>query len=474
MTTPSCSAYPLPHARLDPGFCAVELPVEVSEARTILALEGVASSLLVLERGTSSVSHLQDLQGNDSIPDTKRVLLQQSGLNHGLAVYDNYIYASSDTTVYRWPFNHSSSNNQQLFDTIGDPTVVIANINANGNGGAPQGHTTRTIVFDTYGRLYISVGSMGNVDPNSYRARIRRFNISNTTHYPIDFETGEVYADGLRNEVGLAFDKHGVLWGVENGADKLYRQDLGGDIHNDNPAEELNRFPEETIGARYGYPFCWTEYKLPDEFGKGRGTVWAWPSSDLTNETYTDEQCNSSLFTKPEVAMQGHSAPLGITFYHYQNASDLPANCSGCFPESMDGYAFIAFHGSWNRDPPTGYKVVYVPMDANGRASGSPVDLLAHDSDMAPWPDGFRPVDVDFDACGRLLVSSDGSQGGNGTKIVRIERLPGDDFPTATPTVQPPFDASPTPSSAADPRFGGALWPLFLLLACVVRRAVAT
>ena len=49
------------------------------------------------------------------------------------------------------------------------------------------------------------------------------------------FQTGEVFADRLRNEVGLAFDKHGVLWGVENGADRLEREDLGGDIHNDNP-----------------------------------------------------------------------------------------------------------------------------------------------------------------------------------------------------------------------------------------------
>ena len=53
---------------------------------------------------------------------------------------------------------------------------------------------------------------------------------------PIDFSLGEVFADGLRNEVGLAFDSHGVLWGVENGADNLVRDDIGGDIHNDNPA----------------------------------------------------------------------------------------------------------------------------------------------------------------------------------------------------------------------------------------------
>jgi glucose/arabinose dehydrogenase len=201
----------------------------------------------------------------------------------------------------------------------------------------------------------------------------------------------------------------------------LFREDLGGDIHNDNPAEELNRFPEATNGSHYGYPFCWTEYSLAEGVGRGRGSVWAWPARDLGNESYTEEQCES-LFAKSEVAMQGHSAPLGLVFYDYVVASERPTECYGGFPQSMNGYAFIAFHGSWNRDVPTGYKVVYVPMDENGRAAGEPVDLLAHESEDAQWDDGFRPVDVDFDACGRLLVTSDGTDG-VGSKIVRIESV---------------------------------------------------
>ena len=72
------------------------------------------------------------------------------------------------------------------------------------------------------------------MDADSHRSRIRRFDLNNAI-LPLDFQNGEVFADGLRNEVGLAFDKHGILWGVENGADRLARSDLGGDIHNDNP-----------------------------------------------------------------------------------------------------------------------------------------------------------------------------------------------------------------------------------------------
>ena len=80
--------------------------------------------------------------------------------------------------------------------------MVIKNINADGHGGAPLGHTTRTIVFDSRGRLYVSVGSSQNVDQDSNRARIRRFAIPAAVPAGgIDFNRGVVFADGLRNEV---------------------------------------------------------------------------------------------------------------------------------------------------------------------------------------------------------------------------------------------------------------------------------
>jgi glucose/arabinose dehydrogenase len=149
-------------------------------------------------------------------------------LNHGLALHEGYLYASSDTTVYRWSYEGDD------FTSMGEEEIFVNNINENGMGGAPEGHRTRTMAFDELGRLYISVGSGGNVDVDSYRSRIRRFDLD-TEMSPIDFQAGEVFADGLRNEVGLAFDKHGVLWGVENSADRLSRDNMGGDIHNDNP-----------------------------------------------------------------------------------------------------------------------------------------------------------------------------------------------------------------------------------------------
>lgn len=224
--------------------------------------------------------------------------------------------------------------------------------------------------------------------------------------------------------MALEFAPDGTLWGAVNSADKLFHPDLSGDIHNDNPAEEVHRL---SSGQNYGYPYCWREYNLP--LGKGRGTAWAWPNASEVSKNVSDEECRSN-YDIPVLAMQAHSAPLGITFYQY--TEDRPAECDGVspFPRAMDGYAFITFHGSWNRDVPTGYKVVYVPVteDGTGFVGGigaDPIDLLAHDGAFANWPDGFRPVDVSFDDCGRLLVSSDGSRDEDrnyqGHKIIRIE-----------------------------------------------------
>jgi len=403
-----------------------------------------SDDLLVLERGIEAVSLLRDTDG-DGVPDTKEVVATAPGLNHGLAFVsttistttvsetyrEGYIFASSDSTLYRWPFPQVL----EAGDAV-NATPVVINIDTGG-------HRTRTPIFDSEGNLYLSVGSRSNVDPDSSRSRIRKFHLSNDTpQLPLDFQNdGEVFADGLRNEVGLAFDRYGILWGVENGADRLSRDDLGGSaLTENNPAEELHRFvmtnDDGQLPKHYGYPYCWTEYELPTNSDSanssgGRGTAWSWPSSGFSsNENpYVDADCrNESMFAKAELAMQAHSAPLGITFfdyYYYHNNNNNTANeCSGTFPEWMDGFAFVTFHGSWNRDIPTGYKLVYVPIDGEtGRVRNpnkDPVDLLAHVPPNAQWEDRFRPVDLVFDKCGRLLVTSDGTRGA-GSKIVRIE-----------------------------------------------------
>jgi glucose/arabinose dehydrogenase len=129
-------------------------------------------------------------------------------------------------------------------------------------------------------------------------------------------------------------------------------------------------------------------------------------------EGYTDEWCRANT-ERSVVSMPSHSAPLGIVFYDWKNVTRKEYDgrgCTGGFPAAMDKFAFIAFHGSWNRDPPTGYKVVFVPLDEGGNAIYQPIDLFRHGGETAEWKNGaIRPVDVQFDSCGRLYVTEDGT-----------------------------------------------------------------
>jgi len=277
-----------------------------------------------------------------------------------------------------------------------------------------SGHPTRTLVFDKSGIwLYVSIGSFNNVDNDSSRARIRRFDITNwNSTVPFNFHVdGELFADGLRNEVGLAWDSFGDLWGVENGHDL---------ISDDNPSEELNRFRVSQKGDHYGYPYCFSEYCLPVASGgsgvKGANTIWAYNTTIFPDKT--NEWCRENT-VQAVLSMPAHSAPLGLTFYDWKNIS----GCEGGFPKSFDKFAFVAFHGSWNRAIPTGYKVVFIPFDKNGNPLGQPIDLFRYNGTFgasAKWPQAIRPVDVQFDKCGRLFVTEDGSSTVNSGSVIKI------------------------------------------------------
>jgi glucose/arabinose dehydrogenase len=102
------------------------------------------------------------------------------------------------------------------------------------------------------------------------------------------------------------------------------------------------RFPvDQGTGAFYGYPYCFSEYKLPAGVSKGEKTQWAWPGSGKT-----DAWCRDTNNVKPPVlAMQAHSAPLGITFFDSSLIRQGSCGQGGAFPCDMDGQAFVAFHG---------------------------------------------------------------------------------------------------------------------------------
>jgi glucose/arabinose dehydrogenase len=324
-------------------------------------------SFVTLDRDSDSVLYIMKTTGtDDSNPRSWNVrsLVSARELSHGLAVHKKFIYVSTPNNVFRWPYTNSGTSN---FTIIGRRQRIMMNMNDDGRGGTTaENHVTQTLAFDPKDdKLYVSVGSKWNVDDDSFCSCICRFTIK--PPYPIDYITGEVFADGIHNAVGLAFDANDTLWAVENGSDELFRRDLGGDISKDNPAEELHRFLPP-YGHHYGYPYCITEYMMPN-FGSHKGTVWAMLE---TIQRINNANCRAN-YSKAVLAMQGHSAPLGMTFYKYNSNRKPQCRDIVPFPASMNGYAFIAFHGSWNRDIPTGYKVVYVPIPIKGRER---VDLL--------------------------------------------------------------------------------------------------
>ena len=182
------------------GYCAQIYAEQLSKPRGLFFLD--KARILIVEAGKGQITLLEDRNGNGRIdPSEHRVIASAPGLNHGLFVRSGYVYASSSTAVYRWKFLPKGMKIKFL-----KKELVIRGI----PGG---GHWTRTLVFDKSDNLYVSIGSAGNVDPDSSRSRVVRFTKQQLKKLPQAWARGEVFADGLRNEVGLAFDSRGRLWG---------------------------------------------------------------------------------------------------------------------------------------------------------------------------------------------------------------------------------------------------------------------
>jgi glucose/arabinose dehydrogenase len=142
-----------------PEFCVQRWASDLNEPRGMVVASN--GDVLVVERGFSNprVSVLWDDDGDGMSSVSERAILAEAeGLNHGIALCNGFLFASSDTQVYRWLYTEGARV------PLSAPTIVVHNINADGNGGAPMGHKSRTLAFDSGGNLYISVGSMGNVD----------------------------------------------------------------------------------------------------------------------------------------------------------------------------------------------------------------------------------------------------------------------------------------------------------------------
>ena len=243
-------------------------------------------------------------------------------------------------------------------------------------------HTARSLRFhpEQPGLLLVHVGSASNVDSTPSHAQIRAFQVG-TPALPaggLGWETGLLWASGLRNAEAIDFDRAGKLWACPNGLDDLARGDLGGDIHEHNPAEELVRVDEP--GAFFGYPYCWPQGLLPAA-NTPPGTMWATPGRG-----WTDEMCrDASQVTPPLFSFPAHMAPIDLLFWKGGFELGPPGG------PSWRKDAFVSFHGSWDSSVPVGHRVEHLRFD--------PASGLPSSSETFAFRPSWRPTGMTVAPC---------------------------------------------------------------------------
>ncbi len=305
---------------------------------------GPDGSVYVSQPGDGTVTRLVDANGDGAAEST---MVAVSGLNrpHGLAFHKGYLYIANTNGVVR-----------VALDAKGIPTGSPQAVNSYEGG---SGHITRTIVFGPDSGMYVSIGSSCNIceESNPQRATVMRFDENGSN--------GRVFSKGLRNAVGMAVDPAtNELWVSQHERDNLQPD------HQNLPADEINILRD---GGDYGWPYCHDDREPNPEFNDRA-------------------RCASTI--PPALRMQAHSAPLGITFL--AKATNLP--------DDWRGDAVLAFHGSWNRDVPTGAKVVRIRIRDNRPVAAEDFITGWQTADGNRWG---RPVDILVYKDGSLLVSDD-------------------------------------------------------------------
>lgn len=298
------------------------------------------------------ITLLRDADG-DGVAEVRSVFLSGLSSPFGMALVGNTLYVANTDAVVRFPYATGDT-------AITAPATVVRALPA----GRINHHWTKNVVASPDGkRLYVAVGSNSNAAENGIAAEAERAAI-----WEVDPATGSyrVFATGLRNPVGMAWEpERGALWVAVN-----ERDELGGDLVPDYMTAVRD-------GAFYGWPYSYYGQHVDARVKPRR--------PDLV-----------AAAVAPDFALGAHTASLGLAWSGDSSAS-LPAR----FTHGM----FVGQHGSWNRKPRSGYKVIFVPF-AHGTPSGDPMDVLtgfvrANGDAMG------RPVGVAVDRRGALLVADD-------------------------------------------------------------------
>ena len=294
------------------------------------------------------ISLLRDADG-DGVAETKTAFL--TGLNSpfGMALVGNTFYVANSDAVVSFPYTPGATS-------ITAAPKKVTDLPA----GPINHHWTKNIIASPDGsKLYATVGSNSNVGENGLDKEEGRAAI-----WEIDLATGgkRLFATGLRNPNGMDWEPtSGMLWTAVN-----ERDEIGHDLVPDYMTSVRD-------GGFYGWPYSY------------------WGRVDTRVKAQDPARVASAL--TPDYALGAHTASLGLTFYR------------GDLLGQYRGGALIGQHGSWNRDPVSGYKVVFVPF-TGGKPSGPPQDVLTGFLDAKVQAKG-RPVGVAVDKTGALLVADD-------------------------------------------------------------------
>jgi glucose/arabinose dehydrogenase len=296
------------------------------------------------------ITLLRDADG-DGVPEIRTVFLKDLHSPFGMALVGRDFYVANTDGIMRFPYEEGATQ-------ITQAGTKVAELPA----GPRNHHWTKNIIATRDGAaLLATVGSNSNAGENGLDEETDRAAI-----LWVDLKTGKTstFASGLRNPNGMAWHPDTqVLWTVVN-----ERDELGSDLVPD----YLTRVRE---GGFYGWPFSYWGQNVDPRVKQQR--------PELVAQAVV-----------PDYALGNHTAALGLTF-----------SGGTLLPEQFRDGAFIGLHGSWNRKPPSGYKVIFVPF-AKGMPSGKPVEVLTGFLNDGQDAQG-RPVGVALDRSGALLVADD-------------------------------------------------------------------
>ncbi|MBI6657453.1 sorbosone dehydrogenase family protein [Pseudomonas carnis] len=299
---------------------------------------------------------------HDGVAETRTVFLENLNSPFGMTLVGNDLYVADSDKLLRFPYQPGET-------AINSPGTKVVDL----PGGPLNHHWTKNVVASQDGsKLYVSVGSNSNVGENGLEAEQGRAAI-----WEVDRASGQhrIFASGLRNPNGMAWEpQSGKLWTAVN-----ERDEIGSDLVPDYITSVKD-------GGFYGWPFSY--------YGQHVDVRVTPQNLDMVAKAIA-----------PDYAVGPHTASLGLTF---AEGSKLPAPFSNG--------AFIGQHGSWNRKPHSGYKVIFVPFEG-GQPKGQPVDVLTGFLDSDEKAMG-RPVGVVIDQQGDLLVADD-----VGNKVWRVSAV---------------------------------------------------